>query len=237
VSRRNTSTTTQQTFQHVSSGGYHSTGEEPDLLTRLRQQLSLPLPGIEYQLKMAHLTRAVSIPMRPDVRKAAVLVLLFQSSEEWRFVLIRRKSIEGDVHAGQYSFPGGRAQANESLEAAALRETFEEIGSPPELITTLGQLTQLHIPVSNHLVYPMVGFLSQHQPWQAQESEVDIILEVPLQLLAQEEIRTFSSIQLRDGVVLSDVPVFDLQDHIVWGATAMILNEFITVLNRAGLLG
>lgn len=136
----------------MSSGLSHFEQDIPELIRELREQLKLPLPGSDFQFRMAHLARIAYLPMRDDVRKAAVLLLLFERAQQWHMVLIRRKTIDGDVHGGQISFPGGRARMDESLEETALRESFEEIGSRTELITTLGQLTHLHIPVSNHLV-------------------------------------------------------------------------------------
>lgn len=206
--------------------------ELPDLIQQLSHQLQLPLPGKEQQFRMAHLSRIAEIPMRPDVRKAAVLILLFEQMQSWNLVLIRRKTIDGDVHAGQISFPGGRAMVNETLEEAALRESFEEIGSPSEMIRVLGQLTDLHIPISNHLVFPFVGYLSEYRGWVPQESEVDMILEVPIETLLNPETRVISSIRLKDGLVLPNVPCFQVEGHLIWGATAMILSEFIEILGE-----
>jgi len=182
---------------------------------------------------MAHLSRIASMSIRADVRKAAVLVLLFEKASTWHVVLIRRKSIQGDVHAGQISFPGGRAMRNESLKETALRESFEEIGSPVESITTLGQLTSLHIPVSNHLVYPIVAYLHQYSGWHAQESEVELILEVPIDIFLKHETRVLAHIPLMDGQILPEVPCYNVNGHLIWGATAMMLSEFTEVLRDA----
>lgn len=123
--------------------------------------------------------------------------------------------------------------SGESPEDTALRESSEEIGSHSEAIHVLGQLTRLHIPVSNHLVYPVVGYLDRYSGWQRQESEVDFILESPLDFLYQSEAKVLEDIPLRDGVVLRDVPGYSVEGHLIWGATAMILSEFSVVLERA----
>jgi len=204
--------------------------EIPDLIHHLRERLTRPLPGSVSQFRMAHLSRLAQMPQRPDVRKAAVLILLFERAGEWHLVFIQRKAIEGDVHAGQISFPGGRMRSDESLEDAALRESHEEINSPAELITILGRLTHLHVPVSNHLVFPIVAFLSHYSGWRRQETEVDMILEIPVDFFLKPETRMVSSIRLRDGVTLKDVPCYHVHDHLIWGATAMILSEFVEVL-------
>ena len=179
---------------------------------------------------MAHMTRIAEMPLRPDVRKAAVLVSLFEKEHAWHTVLIRRKSIPGDVHAGQISFPGGRAQTGESLEEAAIRETHEEIGNLSQHTTIIGGLTSLHIPVSNHLVFPLVSFIDQSQLWIPQESEVDFVLEVPIEEFLKEETRVKASIRSQEGYLLRDVPCYKVQGHLIWGATAMILSEFVAVL-------
>ena len=186
------------------------------------------------QNKMAHFERreALSKPVREDVRKAAVLLLLFSRDARWHTVLIRRKAIDGDVHSGQISFPGGRMQHHETPEQAAIRETFEEIGCAPENITTLGRLTELHIPVSNHLVFPVVGYLDSYSGWMPQESEVAQIFEVPLTQFLVSDATTRTEIRLGDGLILRDVPSYEAQGQIIWGATAMILSEFSVLMEQ-----
>lgn len=204
------------------------------MMRRLQKQLQFSLPGQEYQLRMAHLNRIGEIPMRPDVRHAAVLVLLFEKGQELHVVLIKRRAIEADVHSGQISFPGGRVQKDETTEEAALRESYEEIGSPAHLITTLGRLTQLHIPVSNHLVFPVVGYLQEYGNWNPQEEEVDFILEVPIPSLQLPETRIKAPVRIKEGLIIQDVPCFRIENHLIWGATAMILSEFLEVMSAAG---
>src|SRR5690606_24159695 len=133
---------------------------------------------------------------------------------------------------GQISFPGGRMHTGEIPEETAVREAFEEIGSPPEYIKPLGRLTSLYIPVSNHLVFPVVAFLQEPYAWTPQESEVEQVLEMPLMPLTASDARILTNIDLGSGQTLKEVPSFYYGGHIVWGATAMILGEFIEVLER-----
>lgn len=140
----------------------------------------------------------------------------------------------GDVHAGQISFPGGRMQDDESAEQGALREAYEEIGSRPDRIETLGRLTSLHIPVSNHLVFPVVGFQNSTTVWTPQETEVETIFETPLEVLRSPDAKILTSVKLSGGTVLRDVPSYMIEGQIVWGATAMILSEFTELLERIG---
>lgn len=204
---------------------------QPELIRRLHERLLLALPGHEAQFRMAHINRISAMPMRKDVRKAAVLILLFEREDQWHVVLIRRRSIEGDVHAGQISFPGGRARADETPEEAALRESNEEIGSLSEDVRTLGRLTNLHIPVSNHLVFPVVGYLTNYSGWTLQDSEVDLILEIPVQEFLKEKNKATTTIILKESLILHDVPCYNINGYLIWGATAMILSEFEAMIN------
>jgi 8-oxo-dGTP pyrophosphatase MutT (NUDIX family) len=202
------------------------------VIRQLQTRLALPLPGQEAQFRMAHLQRIAEMPMRDDVRNAAVLLLLYQKDDAWHLVFIRRKSITGDIHGGQISFPGGRVQKHESYADAALRESEEEIASPADKIELIGQLTRLHIPVSNHIVYPVVGFLPKYFGWHPQPEEVEEILEVPLRHFLDPATRVLAPIRLKEGILLKDVPCFVVGEYLVWGATAMIMNEFMEILGQ-----
>lgn len=206
----------------------------PAEMHRLRRTLLQALPGVDAQLRMAHISRIPLTPIPHDVRHAAVLILLFPNTTGWHLVLIRRKPIAGDIHAGQISFPGGRTHSGESPEEAALRESAEEIGSPAQQIVTLGRLTSLHIPVSNHLVFPVVGFAHTPAIWTMQETEVDAVYEVPVSAFLDPQSRILSNVRVREGMILRDVPCYAVQDQLVWGATAMILSEFTEVWRKAG---
>jgi 8-oxo-dGTP pyrophosphatase MutT (NUDIX family) len=181
---------------------------------------------------MAHVERRIALerPIPHNVRNAAVVVLLFQRNDTWYFILIRRKAIDGDVHSGQISFPGGRMEPSETAEQAAAREAFEEIGCNQDDVRPLGRLTELHIPVSNHLVFPVVAHLQAYSEWIPQEREVDEILEIPLNTILTSEVMTLSTIRLPQGVVLKDVPSYLINGQVIWGATAMILREFSALL-------
>ena len=159
-------------------------------------------------------------------RIGAVLLLLYHHQNEFHVVLTKRRE-DLNSHAGQISFPGGSQENDESLQNTALRETHEEIGVPQTAVTILGQLSPLYIPPSDFEVHPFVGWVhTQQQPqFIPQASEVAQILEVPLTHLfnpttIEEELHDFRGQQIM-------VPFFNVEGHKVWGATAMMLSEFL----------
>jgi 8-oxo-dGTP pyrophosphatase MutT (NUDIX family) len=133
-------------------------------------------------------------------------------------------------HAGQISLPGGAAEPGESLESAALREAQEEIGVVPASVRILGSLTPVHVLVSGFTLNPIVGITDARPDFQAAAHEVDQILEVSLDDL-QDASRIRTGTRIREGVAV-EYPYFDLHGHQVWGATAMILGEFICLLQQ-----
>lgn len=201
------------------------------VITSLKVALSGDLPGSEAQHRMAHASRNPDRSGIPDdVRPAAVLITVYPREDIWHTVFIRRKLKAHDRHSGQISFPGGGREGDETLEETALRESNEEIGSPLETMHIIGQLTALHVPVSNYLVHPFVAYTHHMGRLSPQESEVAEIIEVPLQELLSENIVRVTNIRLSEQRVLRNVPCFTPSGQIIWGATAMILSEFLTVV-------
>jgi 8-oxo-dGTP pyrophosphatase MutT (NUDIX family) len=155
-----------------------------------------------------------------------VLVLLYCRDSELYVILTRRRD-DLQSHAGQVSFPGGRNEAPETLLATALRETHEEVGINPQMLEVLGELTPLYIFPSDYEVHPFVAWYSNgDQPKFAPNlDEVAEIIEVPLRRLLepatfQEEMWTIRGYELL-------VPFFCVNGHKIWGATAMMLSEFV----------
>lgn len=190
------------------------------------------LPGLEAQVRMAPPGRSTHMQPGHETRNAAVMVTLFPKENQWHIVFIERaKSNSQDRHRGQISLPGGKWDAcDKSFAETALRETQEEVGIPSEQIRMLGQLSELFIPVSNFYVYPFVGFMEETPKFVRQEEEVESILEVPVGLFIRQQTRKKTKMRLSNGVFLPDVPYFDLNGRILWGATAMIMSEFLELL-------
>lgn len=200
----------------------------------LQQMLAAPLPGVAAQRRMAPQPRPDWDPDVPPagVVDAAVLVLLYPHRGELHFPLTVR-AIGLRQHTGQVSLPGGRVDAGETLEQAALREASEEIGVRPGDVRILGRLTVLHVPVSRYLVHPFVGIAAKRPCFEAADAEVARIIEVPLSILRNPATvhREQRYVESHGHSTMLDVPFFQIGREKVWGATAMILAELVALLN------
>lgn len=198
-------------------------------LDHVRAALALPgFDGPAAQQRMAPVARPMARPDLPGgPRLGGVLILLYCADDELHVVLTRRPDYDG-VHAGQVSCPGGRHEPPESLGETALRETYEEIGVLPADVELLGRLSSLYVMPSDFEVHPFVGrYTGAGRPRFVPDTrEVAAILEVPLRLLLDPATRAEEEMELRGGLRL-DVPFFRVGEHKVWGATAMILSEFV----------
>jgi 8-oxo-dGTP pyrophosphatase MutT (NUDIX family) len=134
-------------------------------------------------------------------------------------------------HGGQVSLPGGVVEPGESFEQAARRETHEEIALPPGTGRVLGALTPIDIPVSGFRLHPIVAAADARPPMHPSDAEVARILEVGIDELG-DPANFLTHQRVRDGRALS-VPGFHVQGHEVWGATAMVLAEFLVLLGWA----
>jgi 8-oxo-dGTP pyrophosphatase MutT (NUDIX family) len=197
---------------------------------KLRDRLARTLPGLDAQLRFA------PVPPRdgwtpghlpPDARIAAALLLLYPGEHGISLPLTLRAS-GLRRHAGQISLPGGATDPGETLAQAALREAREEIGIEPAHVRVLGELTPVHVLVSGFTLHPVVGVTDRAPVFRPADEEVEKVLEVSIDAL-----RDASAIRrgtrIREGVAV-EYPYFDLLGGQVWGATAMVLGEFITLL-------
>ena len=197
----------------------------------LRERLAGTLPGVEAQIRFAPFPnrpgwRAGEFPS--DARSAAALLLVYPGDHGVAIPLTVRASTL-TRHAGQISLPGGATDPGETLAEAALREASEEIGIDPAAVRVLGELTPVHVLVSGFTLHPVVGVMDVRPPFQAAAGEVDEIVEVRLEDL-RDASRIRTGTHLREGVAV-EYPYFDLCGHRVWGATAMVLGEFICLLS------
>ncbi len=199
----------------------------------LQQRLSQPLPGVLAHQKMASSVRSANtyraVPSE-RTRRSAVLLLLYPYQHDLWLPLILRPAYDG-VHGGQMAFPGGGYEYyDRSLVNTALREAQEEVGIKATDVHVLGQLTQLYIPPSNFLVQPVVGYLPYCPDFFPDSREVAGIVEVNLSTLADKNIIGSKELFVRNVVI--QAPFYNIQENTVWGATAMMLSEFLMILEE-----
>ncbi|MBC8111315.1 MAG: CoA pyrophosphatase [Verrucomicrobia bacterium] len=204
-----------------------------DLIDALQQQLTQALPGFSAHQKMMPALPKDFRQYKPDAltRQSAVLIALYPIHETLYFPLILRNEYEG-VHSGQMGLPGGKKEKNDKdLMATALRESYEEIGILPEKVSILGELTEIFVQASNHLLLPIVGFMAEKPAFVPDSREVKAIFEINIEVLRNPAIIKTTTATLASKLT-RQVPYFDLEKQVVWGATAMILSELIAVFQK-----
>ena len=196
----------------------------------------LKLPGEAAQFKMAPMERLAALKRiaveKETVRKAGVLVLFYPSeAKQTMLALILRKTYKG-VHSAQIGFPGGKYENEDtSLKETALRETEEEIGVSRNTVSVLKKLTEVYIPPSNFFVQPYLGITKNTPNFILQEEEVEMLIEVPLIHFMDDTIKTSQNLTTSYAKNI-EVPAYLLNNHLVWGATAMMLSEVREMLKE-----
>ena len=155
-------------------------------------------------------------------RDAAVLVPVFSQHGGLHAVFTRRRH-DLRRHAGEISFPGGRRDDGEELLDTALREAHEEVGLPPDAVRVVGALPPVGTFVTGYRVFPFVGLIEPGQTWRPQATEVAEVLEFTLaDLVRGHEMRRL----IRKGVPIK-TPTYTVDGHLVWGATARIVESLL----------
>lgn len=186
------------------------------LLPQLRELLAAPRPD----------GAGTAMPVSEGQTEAAVLVPIYLAGAEPHVVLTRRRA-DLRRHAGEVSFPGGRRDpADATLAATALREAQEEIGLPQGEVSIAGRLTPTSTFVTNYAIHPFVGAIEAQTAWTLNAAEVDAVLELSLRALRLA--RGTAQITRRGFTFETDA--YELEGHLVWGATARILDELIARL-------
>ncbi|MCD0468969.1 CoA pyrophosphatase [Flavobacterium sp. JAS] len=195
--------------------------------------IPIELPAISAHIKMAPKERIESLKnmdfKAENPRIAAVMMLFYPKNGKTHLVLIVRNAYNG-VHSSQIAFPGGKYEATDAdFAETALRETHEEVGVMPNKIEIIKHFSPMYIPPSNFLVHPFLGISKEELSFYPDVREVADIIELPLSVFLNDEIiiEATLSTSYANNIL---VPAFNIQNHIVWGATAMILSELRDVL-------
>ena len=195
---------------------------------QLSNQLQKTLPGEAVQFEMAHAERErifYENLQEEDYKVSAVLIFIYPNNQNNpSFLLIERPTYDGH-HSAQIALPGGKAELFDfDIKATALREFGEETGCV-ETPIVIGKLTPVYIPVSKFVVHPFVAYLNHKPNFNPDTREVAQLIECPISTLVNKGIVKETIVTPIKNVSFK-TPYFDIENKIVWGATAMILNEF-----------
>ncbi len=189
------------------------------------------LPGVSSHLKLAPQYRIKSMinADKSNAKESAVLLLLYPVNGDVFMPFIKRP-VDDSYHSGQIAFPGGKYEEKDiDHHQTALREAFEEVGVLQNKVEVLNDLSPLFIPLSNFMVLPVIGASSEEPEFIRNPSEVDEIFNVSIKELLNIEIQN-TKLKVRGNII--EVPAYNFNGKIIWGATAMILSEFIDILKK-----
>lgn len=163
--------------------------------------------------------------MERKIKKAAVLLLLYKTKGGYH-VLFTKRTQKVEHHKGQISFPGGEVRPqDETMEATALRECFEEIGVRPEAVAILGKLDDIKTLSSNYIITPFVATIPYPYEFKVNADEVEELFRVPVKALLEKD-------KFREGSWVYEGKTYpsyfyEYEGRIIWGATARVLKQFL----------
>ena len=166
------------------------------------------------------------LPPPPNVQISAVLVGLVDGPHGPEVILTRRSKAMRK-HTGEISFPGGRLDADETPRDAALREAHEEVGIDPRHVQVVGELSPGSTNISTNYIIPIVGRVLQPPSLELRNEEVERVFTVPLSELVRED--TYSEEHWGAPPQQWQIHFFHLDDETVWGATARMLHQLISI--------
>ncbi len=206
-----------------------------DFKEKLRIELEKELPGeLAHSLMMPTVRDDNLIKPTGEIppNRSAVLILFYPDNDgHIRFPLIQRPKYNG-AHSSQVALPGGKKEPGDrSLAETALREAREEIGIDPDQVEVIGKLSDVFIWVSNYVVTPFIGITERKPVFVRQEEEVDDIILTDLWDIIDPSRRKEGTFQVR-GKYTIQTPYFDIDNRIVWGATAMMLSELSMIVGK-----
>jgi 8-oxo-dGTP pyrophosphatase MutT (NUDIX family) len=195
----------------------------------LKRRLQEPLPGRKAQMKMMPepVDSETAVPSKSidsSGHPSGVLIPIYPDGNQNLNVILTLRT-DSIRHAGQISFPGGRSEDSESIIGTALRETHEEIGIEADEIDVAGSLTPFYLYRTNNRITPIVGFLNHKPIMQRNPNEVAEIITVKLDTLLSDEKVEKERWDLSDNSFY--VPYWSFHRVPLWGATAMMMSEFL----------
>lgn len=200
----------------------------------LELALKEPLPGFDYQMRMApkiDLQAARSFKPTKDAKRSAVLVLITPDENGNPRLLLTLRSKHLKKHSGQISFPGGKSDEGETPEETALRESNEETGLAYELPEIIGRMSELFVPPSNSVITPVVAYAETCGKLEANIDEVSEILFVNIDQIAGDDKILFFESDFGSKVI--KYPYWEVHPTTkLWGATAILISELLELYYR-----
>lgn len=203
------------------------------VIFELKKRLGNALPGAKAHEALRAIPVGTLLPRfehKMPPKPGSVLILLYPENNTIVFPLIKRADYQG-AHSGQISFPGGKAEQGEDPFETALREAQEEIGIHPSNVEVIGKLSNFFVIPSNFLVTPVIGVCKSRPVLIPDAHEVVKILHGDLGSLISDEAIKSREI-LVAGRYRMQAPHFKIENEVVWGATAMMLNEFRWIIKE-----
>ncbi len=201
-------------------------------LSRISQIKEQPLGGESSQFKMAPRLRLKYSKTQIEANKprdSAVLVLFYPDSDYNTHILLTLRSAYKGIHGSQISFPGGKMDKKDGiLKETALREAQEEVGISKNDVRLIRPISKTYIPPSNFWVQPYLGYVEK-TPVFVTNYEVEKIIPLPLEKLLNKELIT-TQLVTTSYLKQKQVPCYKINEHVIWGATAMILSEVVDLI-------
>jgi len=188
------------------------------------------LPGIEVQATMSPVGR-MKLVQKANIkyRTSAVMILIFPDENNQAQTVFIKRTVNEGVHSGQIALPGGAFEADDTnLIQTAIRETAEEIGVELTAKQVLGKLTTLQVPVSAFEIAPVVAYTNVSPQFTLDPIEVDDVITISVSDLMTMEVGKAKFKTAKKITV--DAPYYNLNGEKLWGATAMIIAEFLDLL-------
>jgi 8-oxo-dGTP pyrophosphatase MutT (NUDIX family) len=194
----------------------------------LKTALEAPLPGISAQRRMSPPHRTYYPDRGVQTRTSAVLILIYPTSHGIFIPFtLRLKTLAH--HGGEISLPGGGVEdCDLSLSHTALRESAEELGLDQASVHILGALTPIYISASQNMVHPIIGWADSRPTFDPSPYEVERVIEVPIKTLLEPG--NVRDCLLHNNGQTHTVPCYCINSDYIWGATAMILSEFLCII-------